>query len=55
MTSRALKAETVEAYLAGLPDMASHAESVGVDQPAIGHGSHSSRHEPALDDDEGFE
>jgi len=55
MSSGTLKAETVEAYLAGLPDMASHAESMGVDQPALSHGSYGSRHEPALDDGEGFE
>ncbi len=55
MASGVLKAEAVEAYLAGLPDMASQAESMGIDQPALGHGSHGSRHEPALDDDEGVE
>ena len=55
LASGALKPEAVEAHLAGLPDLASQAEATGVDQPALGHGHHGSRHEPALDDGEGLE
>jgi hypothetical protein len=55
LASGALKPEAVEAYLAGLPDMASQAEGMGIDQPALGSSSHGSRIEPALDDGEGNE
>jgi hypothetical protein len=55
MASGALKPEAIEGYLAGLPDVEAHCEAMAIDQPALGSGSHSSRVEPALDDNEGLE
>jgi hypothetical protein len=55
MASGALKPEAIEAYLASLQDVEAQSEAIPIDQPALGSTSHSSRVEPALDDNEGME
>ena len=55
VASGALKPDALEAYLAGLPDMAPQAEAMGIDQPALGPAPQGSRIEPALGNGEGIE
>jgi hypothetical protein len=55
LASGALKPDALEAYLAGLPDLASQAEAMGIEQPALGPAPHGARLEPALGDSAGNE
>ncbi|WP_437895051.1 hypothetical protein [Sorangium sp. So ce124] len=51
LASGTLSAGTIEAHLAGLPDLEEQAEGIAVDQPALGASAQGSRVEPDLDDD----
>ncbi|AUX47064.1 hypothetical protein SOCE26_085760 [Sorangium cellulosum] len=51
LASGRLGAETIEGHLAGLQDLEEQAESISIDQPALGPSTHTSRVEPDLDDE----
>jgi hypothetical protein len=51
LASGALGAETIEGYLASLPDLEEQAEALAIDQPALGASTQGPRVEPALDDE----
>jgi len=55
LASGEVKAEDIEAYLEGLPDVEAQAEPMGHDQPALGAGSSASRPEATSPSDEGLE
>jgi hypothetical protein len=51
LASGALDTATIEAYLANLSDLEEQAESMPIEQPALGAGSRASRIEAELDDE----
>ncbi|WP_437315324.1 hypothetical protein [Sorangium sp. So ce385] len=51
LASGTLGATTIEAHLASLPDVEEQAETIAVDQPALGGAAHAPRVEPELDDE----
>jgi len=51
LASGVLTPAAIEAYLASLPDLEDQAETIAIEQPAIGPSTQAPRVEPALDNE----